>query len=1285
MLGLSRSLLNLLLAILVLCVAGSACAAPPPDRPFFVRWKDSGRNTRISGVYFIDAQTGWAVGDSGTILTTHNGGTSWEPQESLAVGGLNSVHFVDPQTGWIVGNGGMILATRNGGASWERQNSGTGLNLWRVHFVDTHIGWAVGNGGTIVATRNGGSHWELQKTPTTEDLNGAYFADVESGWVVGDSGTILTTRNGGSSWELQKSGTGYYLAGVDFADTRTGWAVGEYGTILATRDRGAHWEPQISETRQYLNAVHFADAKSGWAVGDSGTILATRDGGRTWEHQISATSHALNDVRFINPRAGWAVGGGGTILATRDAGKNWEPQRSGTDKAIADVRFIDAQTGWAVGDEGTILATRDGGRSWESQRSGTVQVLTGVHFADAQTGWAVGMSGTILATRNGGKSWEACHSGTDQNLWGVHFVDARHGWTAGWGGTILGTRDGGTTWEPQSSGTDEILTGVYFVDTRTGWVVGKSGTILATHDGGKRWEPQKSGTVNSLLSVQFADARQGWAVGYGGTILLTHDGGIRWEEGKSGTQWDLNRVHFADTHSGWVVGKGGTILATRDGGASWRPQRTGTDRELRSVHFADARTGWAVGDSGTMLRSGPPIYSPSIEGTQVIAKELGELDVSFRVNPGGGAAITEARLWARVREAQWTPLGAAHRSDTGDGAWHLAWRPETIAHAGDEIEYQAELDDGGPPEAISLGKFTYDPWWAQIWRENSSAITTGLAALAILLVYAGYFALVLLWAPARLASVGMAPELEGVAMPSGNLGFFWDLARKGFERVTLPWLRRHPRVRRAWTALYRDGRAKLDDLSKVARSSFVAEPEVLDAWVARSALKVERALDQLDLFKQRQIYVAFPIQIGRGGPVIERPNVDAFRPVCAGDRAIVSIVGSGGTGKSTLACALARWAFAADPTERLRPHRMVPVFIVQETTNLSDAVIEELRRMLGDEELPSDLVRALMAKQRLLVIVDALSEREPATQRHVEQVFAQDVPLNAVVITSRAEPNLGAIDRTKIYPMRLDAASIVPFIIGYLDRMKAGSQLKDGRAQLQLGERILTLAESGGRKTPVTPLLVTLFVDSALRRAEHHLSFDDMPDVVPEVFVDYLRRLNANEPKPDGSITDELFIRAAQTVATVSLGKNLVPQDFSTRDAVEALKQDDTRNQDATILDRLVASGVIERRTPGGYVVLRFSLDPAAEYLAAIRRLFIMKTASCEEWQSYLSSLKDIVDYPEGPEGYLTALATCYKVYKTEFSLPEALFPWDQAPEISAANTTVVDASTPETVSTSAL
>jgi photosystem II stability/assembly factor-like uncharacterized protein len=1261
MFGVSRALLTLLITIVAPHLTDLAWADPATDRPFFVKWTDTGNNRLIFNVHFADAHTGWAVGDDGTILATRDGGTHWGLQNSGTETRLQSVYFVDTRTGWAVGDRGTILATRDGGASWEPQNSLTDKDLFGVHFADAHTGWAVGWGGTILATRDAGTHWDPQDAGTDKNLFGAYFADARAGWAVGERGTILATRDSGTSWAPQNAGTDKELLGVHFADAHTGWAVGDGGTILATRAGGTRWELQKTGTYQRLRNVQFADAHTGWAIGEVGTILATRDGGNSWQRQNSGTDKYLFGVHFVDARTGWAVGDSGTILATGDGGARWERRNGGTDKSLSHVHFADARAGWAVAWGGTIVATRDGGTSWEPQNSATDKDLSGVHFADAHTGWAVGERGTIVATRDGGTSWAPQNAGTDKNLFGVHFVDALTGWAVGRGGTIVATRNGGTSWESQNAGTHNNLSGVYFVDAHTGWAIGEVGTIVATRDGGSSWERQKSGTDKELLGVHFVDAHTGWAVGMQGTIVATRDGGTHWEPRNSGTYNDLRGLCFADAHSGWAVGDEGMILATRDGGVGWEPQNSGTNNALFSVHFADPQTGWVVGDRGTMLHSGSPIYPPVIKDPNVTAKGLGELDVAFRIKPDPNAEVTAALVSARVAEVEWTLVGAATKSDAGEGGWqpwHLTWKPgqKIGARSGDEIEYHVQLDDGGPPFGISLGKFTYDPWWAMLWRENQAAVISALSSFALLLLYAGYFAGVLLVAPARLALVGGAPALDSIVKPAGNVAFLWDLARKAFEGFTLPWLSRHPRVRRAWTALYSEGNAKLEDLGKAARSSFVVEPEVLDAWVARAAPKVESALNQLELFNRRQIYVAVAVRVRESGAVIDKPSPETLRSLFARDRAIISIIGAGGIGKSTLACAMARWALSSDPDGRLKPHRMLPVCIAQETTNLAESVTQELRRMLGEEKLPADLVRGLLSKQRLLVIVDALSERGPETQRHMQQIFAEDVPLNALVFTSRTEPALGAVDRTTLYPIRLAAGTIVPFIIGYLDRTDAAGELRDDAVQLQLAERIVALAKSGGQQAPITPLLVTLFVGSALRRVHAGRSWDDLPEAVPEVFVDYLRGLNAT-PNPDAPISDDMFIRAAQTVATVSLGKNLVPQDFTPQDATEALRKDEAVDQARALLDRLIASGVIERRTPGGQVILRFNLDPAAEYLAAIRRLFSMKAASRKEWQSYLSSLERTERYPKEPEGYLMALATCYKTYRREFSLPDVILP----------------------------
>jgi hypothetical protein len=79
----------------------------------------------------------------------------------LDVGRLSGVYFVNSDTGWVVGRAypgieELILKTTDGGDVWFRQDSGLGNQLFSVFFADDQHGWAAGEGGTILATTNGG-------------------------------------------------------------------------------------------------------------------------------------------------------------------------------------------------------------------------------------------------------------------------------------------------------------------------------------------------------------------------------------------------------------------------------------------------------------------------------------------------------------------------------------------------------------------------------------------------------------------------------------------------------------------------------------------------------------------------------------------------------------------------------------------------------------------------------------------------------------------------------------------------------------------------------------------------------------------------------------------------------------------------------------------------------------------------------------------------------------------------------------------------------------------------
>ncbi len=102
--------------------------------------------------------------------------STWQPQYSGTDQHLFGVYFANAEVGWAVEALSMIVATRDGGATWQAQTSGTDQILFGVHFANAELGWAVGDEGTIVATRDGGATWQPQTSGTDRRLWGVHFA-----------------------------------------------------------------------------------------------------------------------------------------------------------------------------------------------------------------------------------------------------------------------------------------------------------------------------------------------------------------------------------------------------------------------------------------------------------------------------------------------------------------------------------------------------------------------------------------------------------------------------------------------------------------------------------------------------------------------------------------------------------------------------------------------------------------------------------------------------------------------------------------------------------------------------------------------------------------------------------------------------------------------------------------------------------------------------------------------------------------------------------------------------
>ncbi|MCH7761868.1 hypothetical protein IIA15_10800 [candidate division TA06 bacterium] len=280
----------------------------------------------LYAVHFpVVAITGYAIGNSGTILKTTDGGISWAAQIPPTGSSIRSIHFpVDMNTGYAVGYSGTILKTTDGGTNWNLQFSGMSERLYDVYFLSESVGYAVGDLGAILKTTNGGATWSSQSTPISSDLRSVHFpVDDITGYAVGSSGRILKTTNGGSNWTLLNSGTSSTLWSVQFpVDEDTGYVAAGSGRILKTNDGGTSWSLQSSGVSSTLRGVHFpVDAATGYVVGYSGVILKTKDGGANWVQQISGIVSDLRGLHFpANSYVGYAVGNNGTILFTMDGG-----------------------------------------------------------------------------------------------------------------------------------------------------------------------------------------------------------------------------------------------------------------------------------------------------------------------------------------------------------------------------------------------------------------------------------------------------------------------------------------------------------------------------------------------------------------------------------------------------------------------------------------------------------------------------------------------------------------------------------------------------------------------------------------------------------------------------------------------------------------------------------------------------------------------------------------------------------------------------------------------------
>ncbi len=183
----------------------------PPGGSYIYKTVDGGDNwTRTltnpevvaqHAIAFSNANTGFVVGNSGTLLSTLDAGENWSLEWIWPLNNLFDICFTSEMTGFAVGYasfpGSDVTRTTDGGINWESiyTDGETDIALKGITFYDENIGYAVGDAGRFISTNDAGNTWKTSTVGTNVDLYATFITSGGTGLIVGDQGTILRVGN----------------------------------------------------------------------------------------------------------------------------------------------------------------------------------------------------------------------------------------------------------------------------------------------------------------------------------------------------------------------------------------------------------------------------------------------------------------------------------------------------------------------------------------------------------------------------------------------------------------------------------------------------------------------------------------------------------------------------------------------------------------------------------------------------------------------------------------------------------------------------------------------------------------------------------------------------------------------------------------------------------------------------------------------------------------------------------------------------------------------------------
>jgi len=261
------------------------------------------------------------VGERGHILISTDG-VQWQQAQVPVQVTLTAVYFVDENNGWAVGHDATILSSKDGGISWQVQQHLPQVEkpLLDVLFLDKNIGIAIGSYGLFYRTNDGGQHWTIEyhnEFLYPEDQT--YLAELklqDEEAYLDEQSSILPHFN------------------RVFADGRTLYLAGETGLIAKSNDFGAHWKKLDEIYPGSFYDINRTQEGNLLAIGLRGHIFRSLKNGTSWQAVNSQVTALLNNLVLSDDGRVFILGNNGVLLESRDDGATFTKHLQKDGKAL---------------------------------------------------------------------------------------------------------------------------------------------------------------------------------------------------------------------------------------------------------------------------------------------------------------------------------------------------------------------------------------------------------------------------------------------------------------------------------------------------------------------------------------------------------------------------------------------------------------------------------------------------------------------------------------------------------------------------------------------------------------------------------------------------------------------------------------------------------------------------------------------------------------------------------------------------------------------------------------